>query len=520
MDTDKSETTLTERMCCLDRTLAARSCTHIDMEMRLAMSTSSDMNSRSPEVLFSFSDACAPDSFSVVRRRSASSLRNAENEDGSADRTTERARTMPMSSSSDRWASCAASSSSFAMPKDTEKARSEPSELSAPAVLMPPPRPPVGACQTVRTEALKQISRECEVLRHLLAWQEGLTLTIRHLLVSPILTTDTPGRGGKSFRRKVVSGGHEHSYSSSVFGCMLSHLVGFAMGKKRRSVASTMHALRKTLEPATRALCSSRGVDAEYLKCGFACCTVIRGQVLAISGGQRAPRINTRLGKSSVAIGLGVALFFLFSISSELRSEAAALRVATDFWTEWCVRVLDKWKVSGSCMAPAHQEALDAERRSLQRGLLAIRVAKKRAAFLQLSTHTAARLEVAFMSKAMWPANCAIDEAAHAQLCAWIRSEDFLEEAPPVQLSLASVGPHSPTPLSALHELPETSYSASDSDSLCDSSSSAGWSSSAGSDGGNDVFSADLLQTLATNLNRSVSVELYTRTCDSRRHCQ
>ncbi len=338
-------------------------------------------------------------------------------------------------------------------------------------------------------------------MRHLLAWQEGLTLTIRHLLVCPILTTDTPGRGGKASRRRVGNS-HVHSYSACVFGCLLSRLVAFAKGNKSRRESDVMRALRKFLEPASLALSSCNGVDADHLRCGFACCKVIRGQLLTIAESRRSTKIHTRHGSSSVAIGIGVALFFLFSMASEDVTDAGALRVATGFWTDWCMRCLNRWRGSETFMDPVHQAALDAERRALQRGLLAIRVAKRQAETLQLSAHSAVKLEIAFMAKAMWPANQTLDKVAHAQLCEWIHSEEFLEDAGvPQRTCLASGNPNSPTPLSALSELPGLSSAGSDTESQCDSSSSAGWSSSAGSDAGNDPYSVDLMNALAAHFN-------------------
>lgn len=503
METDSRDTILTERRCCLERTLEARSCTQIDMEMRCAILTSSDTNSSSPDALVAW-PGCdfALGGFPVVRRM-ASSLCTARKEEGIADSTTERAKTMPMSSSSERWASCAASSSSFAMPKDTEKARSEPRELSATAVLMPPPPPPTGVGQSASTAEVRLISQESEVMRHLLAWQEGLALTIRHLLVCPILTTDTPGKGGKASRRRVGNS-HVHSYSGCVFGCLLSHLVVFAKGNKRRGETAVMNGLRKFLEPASRALSSCNGIDADHLRCGFACCTVIRGQQLAISESKRSTRINSRHGRSAVAIGIGVALFFMFSIGSEDSSDAGALRVATAFWTDWCMRSLNKWRGCSTFMDPDHQAALDAERRALQRGLLAIRVAKKQAELLQLSAHSAVKLEIAFMAKAMWPANRTLDRVGHAQLCEWIHSDAFLADGEvPQRRCLAGMNASFPTPLSALNDvdvLPVLSSAGSDTESVCDSSSSAGWSSSADGDGGNDPFSVDM-NSLASHFN-------------------
>eukprot|EP00966_Prymnesium_polylepis_P033426 777241-Prymnesium_polylepis.1 len=77
-----------------------------------------------------------------------------------------------------------------------------------------------------------------------------------------------------------------------------------------------------------------------------------------------------------------------------------ALRQATGFWTDWCVRCLSKWTDSMSLMNTEHMEALEAERRALQRGLYAIHVAKRQTELLHMNLQNSVKLELAFMAKA------------------------------------------------------------------------------------------------------------------------
>jgi len=513
IDTESNDTIRTDLRGCLDRTLEASSCTQIDIDIRCAMRTSSEANSMSPEILSCALPASLSDVSSLtVVRRNASSLFTMWNEDGNAARITDSARTMPINSSSDRFAWCAASSSSFAIPYDTEKARSEPNELNDAAVVMAPPLRllfdvPI---QDVNALELKMLCQECRVIRHLLAWQEGLTLSIRRLLVCPIVNTDMKGHRGKAVRRRV-QGTHLYSYSSCVFGCVLKQLVEFACGNAHSNVSTVMTALRRHLDPAARSLSSCNGMDAAHLKCGFACCTVIQCQMYALPETKRSSGINTRYGKSSVAIGIGAALFFLFSHCASDPKDMGALRQATGFWTDWCVRCLSKWTDSMSLMNTEHMEALEAERRALQRGLHAIHVAKRQTELLHMNLQNSVKLELAFMAKAMWPPHRTLDKVTHPMLCEWIHSEEFLCKADSAHTATSNVTTreHYPTPLSALSEcvLSTDSGVVSECESTCDTCSSVGWSGWSGWSGSTlnvdtDNFALDM-NALASHFNNS-----------------
>lgn len=453
METARSDTMRTARSGCLDLTLADRSCTQMEIDIRCAILTSNVANSRMPEGVCVSSSPVPPVPFSVFRTF-ASSRRTALNDEGIAASTTESASTMAMSSSSERCDSFAASSSSVAMPKETENARSEPSEPSAPAVLMPPP--PVPPLQNVATSHdVRIFSNEGDTIPHLLAWQTGFCLSIRRLLLSPILETGTPGRGGKALKRVRVGSTHHHGYSGCVFGCLLGNLIQFAKGTSNLRTSEAILHLRKCLEPAGKDMLSCTGADAAHLHRGFACYNVIRGQLPLLSESQTSPRIDAKYGKKSVAIGIAAAIYYLFSVCQRVASNSNAVRMSTEYFVERCFKSLQNWReLHGNCPA-CHSAAMEAEKRALRRGLLAIRVAKKMTRKEGIDDYKALQFELEFMRKAMWPQGKEVSSATQADLCEWIHTDEFTQSSTPeTHERPRPVDCTLPIPLSQLSELP------------------------------------------------------------------
>lgn len=494
MATASSDTTLTDRRGWRDLTFDARSCTQMEMDILCAMRTSNVTNSSMPEGSFSFP---AASSGLVMRRILASSSLTARKDDGIAVRTTEIASTMPMSSSSERCASSAESSSSLAMPKETEKARSDPSEPRAPAVaLMPPPerRPPV---RTASSADVKVVSSEVQSLGPFLAWQSGIFLLIRHMLTSPILRTDTPGQGGKACRQRVGKT-HAHQFHSSVVGCTLGNVVHFARGSRYR-VADVMRVLRKSLDPAGRDLMSCNGADVEILQTGFASFHAIYYQVRLLAETKSSPRIDERFGRKSVVLGASASLFFILSVAICNSNESEQVREMAAFMCQRMLTLLGMWSVGHGISC---RDSLEAEKRALERGIRGLRVAKGEAERLGLNHYNAVRLELAFMRKAMYPCGKTISKASQQELLEWIHSPAFLTEATIPATERPWYSPVINVPLSALPELPGHSGGDSDADSVCDSTSSGASLSSASSCDAADVSGAlDSLATVFANIS-------------------
>lgn len=449
----------------------------MEIDIRCAILTNNVANSRMPEGGGAASSVVPPVPFSVFRTF-ANSRRTALNDDGIAANTTESASTMAMSSSSERCASFAASSNSVAMPKDTEKARSEPSEPRAPAVLMPPP--PVPCFQNVATSyEVRLFSNEGDAIPHLLAWHTGISLSIRRLLLSPILETRTPGRGGKALKRVRVGSTHHHNYAGCTFGCLLGNLIQFAKGTSDLRTSEAVVHLRKCLEPAGRDMLSCTGADAVHLHRGFACYNVIRGQLPLLSESQTSPRIDARYGKKSVAVGIAAAIYYLFSVCQRVASNSSAVRMSTEYFMERCCKSLQNWRqLHGNCPA-CHNAAMEAEKRALRRGLLAIRVAKKMTREKGVDNYKGLQIELEFMRKAMWPHGKEVSSATQADLCEWIHTDDFIktsvpethERPRPMDCTL-------PIPLSQVFELPSHDVGGATEDDLSSVDGSASVASS------------------------------------------
>lgn len=483
METESNETTRTDRRGWRERTLEESSCTQIERAMRCAMETSSNENSRMPDTAACVvSEELLTEALSVPRALASSRFMAAKSE-GIAASTTERPSTVAMSSSSDRCASFAASSSSVAIPKDTENARSELSDPSAPAVLMPPPAVPLRAEGAVSTSDVRWFSQEGGSLAHpqALAWQAEQMLTVRRLLLSPIVENGTPGRGGKA-QRVRIAGTHHHGYSGCVFGCLLSNAVQFARGGRMRTSDALQH-LHRCLEPPGCNLESCTGADAAILQRGFASRVVIRRQLQLLPECRSSQRIDSKYGRKSVALGISAAVFYALSCAATDSTSVGGLRVNSEMFVGRALSVLQRWPHRVGIAMREHGEELDAEKRALTRGLLALKVGKKRAEDEGLDLFNGVLMELAFMSRGMWPHGKILSAESQPSLCEWIHTGGFVKASrPPQQMRPERLDVRLPIPLAQLHELPRWGETSSDTTSDTGGSTTVSlWSSSAAS---------------------------------------
>ena len=501
----------------------------MEMEMRCAILTSNVKNSNTPDGSMvrlgvggssSSSFSSVPSGEFLIRRTLASSLclasssRNDLKAEGMLASTTESKSTMPISSSSERCDSLAASSSSVAMLNETEKERSEPSDPSAPAVAL------IHNYGIISSDDLRAVSKEAVVLRAVLAWQQGQVLSIRRLMTSSISPTKTPGRGGKIARseRRRVGGTHNHSHSGCVIGVLLGHAVEFARCKGHFQTSDVLSHLRRSLEPAAQDLASCSGEDAKHLSRGFASHHVMHAQLRLLWESKAAPRISSRYGKNSVAVGISACMYFLVSLSSTNARHATSLDMAAEFWVDTCLRQLDAWGWHEDFPPEEAVEAMEAERRALKRGVLGLRVAKREAKRLGLECRDAvSRLFLSYMRRAMWPSGKVLDREHQPELCEWIHSPEFIERGamPPPPSGSYSYSHVNNVPLAALPHpltLQQGGVGAWDSDSdgasVSESvSSSAGSLSSASSAEGSvaaGLDSADVMDRLVSFLGNVV----------------
>ena len=388
----------------------------MDTEMRCAIPTSTSTNSSSPDV----SDLRKLSSWRLASRealRSSSSFTPLI-DGGMALMMIDRASTTDMSSSSDRCASVAALSSSCAMAKETEKARSEPTAVRAPELDIYN-----DDVYNATSNDIRQASCESASVQPMLSWQDGRRLLIRRLLVGSIVNRRPTGGGIKKDRHKK-----RFDYNAIVVGCVLQSALEFARGDGRGS-KKVISMLKECLDPASRALATCMGADAIQLRSGMASYRVIRAQLPLLHESNLAPRLDPRSNNiGSAAIGVSVCLFFIFSVILTDNLDCAAFRVGALVAAEAAQAGMERWVASCGTMPPQSREALDAERRALQRGVFAMRVAKRKSTEVGENDHDAAHREVYYMRKAMWPCGKRIDARSQSDLCEWIFSPEFVED--------------------------------------------------------------------------------------------
>jgi len=278
-------------------------------------------------------------------------------------------------------------------------------------------------------------------------------------MVSPIAATRAlspvraPHAARREARRRRVG-----SQTECVFGCAVCGVMGFVRNGRPYVAADTVTVLSGALEAGARALLSCTGGDVEHLQRGFGAAYVSSSQFARMAEVVRNPVTGRRRERNDdVALGAGAALFVVLSEVGRNALNAAALLFATNRIVDAVARALGRWGVEAAgalALPPGQREALAAEQRAVQRGILAVRNARRSARALELDTYNTMRLVLATMRRAMWPAARVVGPETHAQLCAWISAEAFVdEEHVPVV-----VKPHGPgdfrVPLSALSALP------------------------------------------------------------------
>jgi hypothetical protein len=396
---------------------------------------------------FAPASPCATSPTGLTLNIPISSLRKALNDDGIAPKMTDTASTMATSSSSDRNSSLAASRSCEAMLKLTENARSEPSVFKAPVALISAPL----VYHLASMQEVKLFSEECDAVQHGLDFKQGLSLSVRMLLLNLECESSTPGRGGKSTRSRSVRD-QNIAYGGVVFGCMLAHVVHFAREHCCVRTSEAMSHLRKCLTFPGQNLMSCTGSDTAHMLRGFASCTATRRQASLFSRSQQSQRIDTRYGHKRTVLSIPVAVFFIFSLAFQRATNVSSLGVSMQYFVDRCENMLKSWRLPYG--PEMHRNALDAERRTLERGLLALRAARAMADKKQLCIYDAVQVQLSYLSMGMWPDGKTIDKSTQKELCDWILSDDFANSSTPkLQPRPPTICVTRPIPLSELHTM-------------------------------------------------------------------
>ena len=416
--------------------------------------------------------------------------------------------TSAMSSSSASWLSCAACSSSCAMPKLTDTDKSEPIPLKVPNVV--PPMPPVAApvppavvglplilkenydeALTVSRSACRAAARDgCRMLIGFFAYQHGKELITRLLYL-----TSAQARGvqkqqakrrktsnGLAAHQRELQGGssdeddqddHDHTAAATAGAGDSVQFCGLACGTSLGNIvfylegrgvpaerAHILRSIRARLLPCAEALKSMRGADADQLMLGMASCRIVAPQRLAMpelarrrgasgaSGGAGVcGRFDAKYGNVATAVGVTAALLVAFAIM------AADVPAHCNHFVKDCsfgkaLRCAEAQLLNWRSTAAQTRAALSAEARALQRASLAVCEAIAFSNERKLAPAMAMAIQLRWARRAAFPDGELVDEFTHARLCERIRSRQLFE-LPEVHTAPPTSGPAlaSPVPL-------------------------------------------------------------------------
>ena len=322
---------------------------------------------------------------------------------------------------------------------------------------------------------VRAVSHELCNLDPLLAYQQGLTLPIRRLLISPITTTKQQGRGGKALRERIGST-HRHWYSGSIFGCLLGPAMNFVRNQDDRA-CDMLRTLQKCLMPAGKDAMTCTGLDAPHLQRGFASHHAIKGQLSYLDECKSAQRIDSKYGKKTVVLGVSSCIYFIVNCMVNRTDNSSALSFLTVQWLRMCSRNLAHWRSPAQTLGGFQYQALEAERRAIERGALGMQRGRKESQRLGLNTYNAIRLELAYMRKAMWPVGRKIQADTQKDILSWIESDDFFKDVEVPNNTKPSFNITVNVPLSAIPMLSGSRGSSDDGSIYGSTSSGSSYSS-------------------------------------------
>ena len=242
----------------------------------------------------------------------------------------------------------------------------------------------------------------------------------------------------KPHSRKRRSRDETHCDGTS-FGTILCDLVDFCeLDSMKRSTPFLIRKFVAFMSPIADSIETISGVDVTFLKRGLASRRMCQKQSELI----KTRRLATRDGRSTTVIGATVAIYLIYSlavdpmlgVSSEIIERDSEFLVRTDSLTSTCRYALNLLQnllpVCGYAAALGMETfALDAERRSIERAVRGVRVAKKIGRRFDLSCVRRIKLELEFFRRAAWPEHAHLDEGSHAGMLTRVDQESFFVEA-------------------------------------------------------------------------------------------
>lgn len=201
-------------------------------------------------------------------------------------------------------------------------------------------------------------------------YQRASAVYVRRL----VLTLPTPTSGKRP--RDYAKARDNVTVCGSAFGTPLGSVCAYLEGRGLPGEkAYVLRSIRTQLLPIAEALKSMRGSDAIFLSRGLASCRVAHPQRQAIS--EPLSRIDSKYGNPYTCLGATAAILAAFGVMATVPAHAQHL--VQDESLVKALRCLgeqlDHWRSSTCSMAEDAWQALDAERRALQRATDGARLA-------------------------------------------------------------------------------------------------------------------------------------------------
>ena len=361
-------------------------------------------------------------------RRSRISRNSLKKHLGSAENATLSANTTATSSSSETPDSLAASSSSLAIPNDTEKARSLPkaprvvavSDITAALAIR-------NYAHVINRQAVSAAVMESHLLSARLAWQIGFPLVLRRLLLAP------RGNGretaGTTRKRARDSSCQEYECAGTIFGCALGNVVDHACGSKYK-LYKALQPLRRILGPVSTALRTMEGADHPHLVRGLCNHRVLRVQGERLRELKHVPKIDSKYGHVGVVLGISAAILAAFAtMASEPSDVAHGLPEQLSLCLGQVHVALRSWRFVGTPDDTMAHEALWVEVRAIERAQVGV----ARARTLGISTNITQQMALCldYYRRAVWPAGQVVCVQTQDAILKKLRSGELLDVEQP-----------------------------------------------------------------------------------------
>lgn len=201
-------------------------------------------------------------------------------------------------------------------------------------------------------------------------YQRASAVYVRRL----VLTLPTPTSGKRP--RDYAKARDSVTVCGSAFGTTLGSVCAYLEGRGvPREKAYVLRSVRTQLLPIAEALKTLRGTDGTFLSRGLASCRVAHAQRAAIR--EPLSRIDSKYGNPYTCLGATAAILSTFGVMCAVPAHAQHLVHDNSLVKalRCVVEQLEHWRSSTCAMAEDAWQALDAERRALQRATDGARLA-------------------------------------------------------------------------------------------------------------------------------------------------